>query len=645
MKDATLVVMAAGMGSRFGGLKQMEPVTGDGRAILDYSVYDAKKAGFNKVVFIIKKEIEEDFREIVGKRIEKMIDVEYVLQSMEHCPEGRKKPLGTGHAIYCCKDVVKTPFAVINADDYYGCNAFREIRKQLDKAEGLDTCMVGYLLENTTTENGTVARGVCEVVDGHLVNITERTKIANDLRYTEDGGNTWTQLPKGTIVSMNLWGFTPAVFGEIEKDFNDFLKTADLNTAEFYIPTVVDNLIKRGKATVTVLKNTDKWYGMTYKEDKDEVTAAITELVKSGAYDGINDADVLMMAKQFATDSKPVSAEPFGEGHINGTFLVTTESGRKYTLQKINTNVFKKPVEVMENITLVLDYIRDMAAKEGKDPETSCLRVIFTKDGKKLINDERGAFRMYAFIEGVTYQTVEKPEHFYCAAKAFGHFQKLLSDFPAEKLYETIENFHNTPWRFDNLEKAVKEDKLGRLAEVQADVDFAMARREEAAQVVKAIADGSMPLRVTHNDTKLNNVLLDENGEALCILDLDTVMPGSMLYDFGDSIRFGATHAAEDEHDLSKVDVDLELFEQYVKGFLSEVGDTIAPKEKELLAFSAKLLTLECGIRFLTDYLEGDTYFKIHYPDQNLRRTRTQLKLVADMEKKMDEMNRIVAKY
>ncbi|MBR3994642.1 MAG: NTP transferase domain-containing protein, partial [Clostridia bacterium] len=263
MKDATLVVMAAGMGSRFGGLKQMEPVSADGRAILDYSVYDAKKAGFTKVVFIIKEEIEKEFKEIVGKRIEKMIAVEYVNQDMTILPQGRTKPFGTAHAIYCCRNVVKTPFAVVNADDYYGCNAFFEMKKYLDTASGLDTAMVGYLLENTLTENGTVARGVCQTKDGYLEEITERTKINSNLEYTEDGGNTWTKLPEGTMVSMNLWGFTPDIFSEVEKDFKYFLENADLMKDEFYIPIVVDNLIKEGKTKVKVLKNTDKWYGMT----------------------------------------------------------------------------------------------------------------------------------------------------------------------------------------------------------------------------------------------------------------------------------------------------------------------------------------------------------------------------------------------
>ncbi len=355
---------------------------------------------------------------------------------------------------------------------------------------------------------------------------------------------------------------------------------------------------------------------------------------------------ILKIAGVFMTDGKPIKAVPFGGGHINGTFLITTDTGKKYTFQSINANVFKRPHEVMSNIALVLEHIKGKVIANGGDASRECLEPVKTKNGELLYTtDDGGYFRMYVFVEGNVYDAVEKPEHFYCAAKAFGTFQNHLSDFPADKLFETIPNFHNTIWRFENLEKAVKEDKCGRLSEVREQVEFALARKGEAGRVLSAIADGSVPLRVTHNDTKFNNVLLDNEGNAICVLDLDTVMPGSLLYDFGDSIRFGATHAAEDEPDLNKVDVDLELFESYTKGFLEAIGDRITEGELSLLAFSAKLMTLECGIRFLTDYLEGDTYFKTHFPKQNLLRTGTQLKLVWDMEQKMDKMEAIVKKY
>jgi len=281
--NTTLVVMAAGMGSRFGGLKQMEPIGPNGEVLLDFSVYDAKKAGFNKVVFIIKEEIEKDFKEIVGKKIEKVIDVEYVMQDMSLLPEGRKKPFGTSHAILCCKDVVKEPFAVINADDYYGANAFYEIHDHLEKAEGYDFCMVAYELDKTLSDNGTVARGICDIENGFLRDVVERTKINSKGQFTEDEEE-WTQLPMNARVSMNLWGFTPALFVELEKEFDLFLKTADLGKDECLIPAMVDKLIKSGTATVKAYTNRDKWYGITYREDKEEVQKAIKELCDNGLY-------------------------------------------------------------------------------------------------------------------------------------------------------------------------------------------------------------------------------------------------------------------------------------------------------------------------------------------------------------------------
>lgn len=289
--DATLVVMAAGMGSRFGGLKQVEPIGPKGEAILDFSVYDAKKAGFNKVVFVIKHEIEEEFRSLVGSRIEKQIAVEYVFQETDMlpegftCPEDRKKPWGTGHAIYCCRNTVKTPFAVINADDYYGHSAFSQIYEQL-KADRENYCMVGFRLANTLTENGTVSRGVCTIEGGRLKSIVERTKIA-DCRYTEDDVN-WVELPADTVVSMNMWGFQPDIFKYLEQDLCEFLKEK-LTTpkAEFYLPGVVSGLISSGEKQVHVLVAEDKWYGITYKEDKDAVVSAISQKIAAGEYKGL----------------------------------------------------------------------------------------------------------------------------------------------------------------------------------------------------------------------------------------------------------------------------------------------------------------------------------------------------------------------
>lgn len=280
-KDATLVVMAAGMGSRFGGLKQLEPIGPNGEVILDFSVFDAKKAGFNKVVFIIRRDIEEDFKNILGKRIESKIDTEYVFQDINNLPEGftspldRTKPWGTGHAVYSCKDIVKTPFALINADDYYGQSAFKIIYDQLTQSD--DLCMVGYKLGNTLTENGTVARGICNVENGILKSITEHTSLDKNSGIDLD-----------TIVSMNMWGLTPSIFKRVEDDFVKFLKNIKNPLKdEFYIPSVIDNAIKEEGKNVKVLKTDEKWYGVTYREDKDEVVSAIKKFVSEGLYNGI----------------------------------------------------------------------------------------------------------------------------------------------------------------------------------------------------------------------------------------------------------------------------------------------------------------------------------------------------------------------
>ena len=288
--NATLVVMAAGMGSRFGGLKQIAPVGRNGEAILDFSVYDAVAAGFNKVVFIIKHEIEKDFKEIVGQRIEKLIDVDYAFQELDMlpdgftCPEDRQKPWGTAHAIYCARDKVDTPFAVINADDYYGKSAYQKMYDHLKKQQG-DFCMVGFRLKNTLTENGTVSRGICKVEDGVLKAVDERTKIL-DCKYTEDDEN-WVELPRDCIVSMNMWGFTPEIFKYIENDLKEFFaEKINVPKVEYYLPTVVSNVINRGQKDVSVLVAEDRWYGVTYKEDKAGVVSALNEKIEKGEYEG-----------------------------------------------------------------------------------------------------------------------------------------------------------------------------------------------------------------------------------------------------------------------------------------------------------------------------------------------------------------------
>lgn len=668
MKKPVLVIMAAGMGSRYGGLKQIDPIDAQGHIIMDFSIFDAKRAGFEKVVFIIKKENEADFKEAIGKRMESVMDVEYVFQDLHNIPEGfeipegRVKPWGTAHAILSAIDVVDGPFAVINADDYYGRDAFQKIFDFLSTHEDDDKyrfTMVGYRLENTLTENGHVARGVCTLDEkNHLVKVVERTRIekkGEGAAFTEDDGATWEELPMDAIVSMNMWGFSAGFLQEIKKGFAAFLEEGLKKNplkCEYFLPSVVSKLLAEDRATVSVLTSKDKWYGVTYKEDKAVVMAAIQSMKDNGVYPeevwcGRSEALI-----GFQLEGMVMNAVRYGSGHINDTFLMTLrkddETEGRVILQRMNKSIFTKPVELMENIMGVTSFLRERIIENGGDPDRETLNVIPTKDGKPYFIDSEGEYwRCYKFIEDATsYDQVENPEDFYESAVAFGNFQRLLADYPAATLHETIKGFHDTKARFEVFKKAVADDVCGRAASVKEEIDFYLSHEDVANVFGDLLEKGELPLRVTHNDTKLNNIMIDnETHKGICVIDLDTVMPGLAMNDFGDSIRFGASTAAEDEKDLDKVWCDMDLFDVYTKGFIEGCAGRLTEKEIELLPMGAKVMTFECGMRFLTDHLQGDTYFKIHRENHNLDRARTHMKLVQDMEAKWDIMNEIVKKY
>lgn len=355
----------------------------------------------------------------------------------------------------------------------------------------------------------------------------------------------------------------------------------------------------------------------------------------------------LDIANHFNLEGRAVSAESYGGGHINDTFLLKTDACVSYILQRINTFVFKDTQGLMENVVAVTDFLQDKIKQAGGDPLRETLNIIPTESGESFYREGEECWRVYTFIAGaVDIPTCENEEQFYASACAFGRFQKLLADFPADTLHETIPNFHNTKSRYGDFEAAVAADACGRAAGVEKEIAFVRARKEFASTLVDMQEKGQLPLRVTHNDTKLNNVLFDgESGQPLAVVDLDTVMPGLSINDFGDSIRFGATYAAEDEPDLDKVSFVPELFECYTRGFLGECGMLMTENEKRMLPVGAIMMTFECGMRFLTDYLSGDTYFKIHRENHNLDRCRTQFKLVEDMEKARGLMDEIVRKY
>ncbi len=361
---------------------------------------------------------------------------------------------------------------------------------------------------------------------------------------------------------------------------------------------------------------------------------------------------VFDLIKHFAIQGEPIENRVSTTGHINKTHVVkTVESDgieHRYILQRINTDIFTRPVELMENVAKVTAYLRDIISEQGGDSDRETMTLVPAYDGRNFwIDEQDGYWRVYLYVPNtISYDMAETPEMFENAGYAFGKFQYRLKDYPATALAETIPHFHDTESRYRDFLRAVEENRSGRRHEVEDEIRFITERAEKCSYITSRLASGEIPVRVTHNDTKLNNVLIDkDSGEALCVIDLDTVMPGSALYDFGDGIRFGASSATEDERDLNKVFVRLDMYESYVKGFLRGCNRSLTEAELDALPMGAYIITLETGMRFLGDHLNGDTYFAIHREGHNLDRARTQLKLVADMETKMDEMHRIVEKY
>ncbi|MBN2051474.1 MAG: aminoglycoside phosphotransferase family protein [Spirochaetales bacterium] len=362
------------------------------------------------------------------------------------------------------------------------------------------------------------------------------------------------------------------------------------------------------------------------------------------------DRQLVEIAKNFSFRGDPVEATPCSKGHINDTYVlrcVLTDGGRlRYILQRIDHHIFRNPEKMMENIAGVTEHLRRKILLAGGDPRRETLTIIPPRKGGNFLRTDSGDYwRAYDFIENThSRDIVENPKQFYLAGRLLGKFQGLLSDFPIERLHETIPDFHNTKKRFEQFITAVEKDNVNHARRVKDEIDFVIRRESDTATLVDLIAGGKLSPRVAHNDTKFNNMMIDDaTGECVCLVDLDTVMPGLYLYDFGDSIRTGATTAPEDEKNLARVSMDLGLFEHFTRGYIESAGSFLSDLELELLPRAAKLMTFESGMRFLADYLNGDIYFKVHRPEHNLDRARTQFKLVADMEEKMDRMIQTVA--
>ena len=354
--------------------------------------------------------------------------------------------------------------------------------------------------------------------------------------------------------------------------------------------------------------------------------------------------EIIQVAAHFRLAGEVEAIAELTAGLINNSYRLTCRGAdgvKEYVLQQINTYVFKKPEEVMSNVQRVTEHLRRKLVEAGEDPARRALHLIETTDGGNLYHDEQDRhWRVYDFItDALTRDHVDTAEQFRQVGAAFGEFQKMLFDFPAAELYETIPSFHDTRKRFETFRQAVATDRAGRVKDLAREISFFLNREEMMSSIVVAIEKGELPLRVTHNDTKTNNVMLDaQTGNALCVIDLDTVMPGSALYDYGDALRFGASIAAEDEEDLSKISLDMDYFRAFTDGFVSQVRSALTDAELKRLPLGLKVITCELAMRFLTDYIDGDLYFKINRPDHNLVRARAQMRLLEDIEARYDEM-------
>lgn len=351
--------------------------------------------------------------------------------------------------------------------------------------------------------------------------------------------------------------------------------------------------------------------------------------------------EILSLAVQFAPCGISKGPKAFGGGHINDTYLLRAHDGSKFILQRINKNVFPNPQAVLDNVQRVTHHLRKRIRAQGGDPERETLRMLKTAEGDMCVLDSNGDYwRAYTFVgDSKSYDQVDSADIFRESGRAFGRFMCMLDDFDASTLHETIAHFHDTPHRFRDFHEAIDRNLSGRADNVRDLIDFALGYEAFGSTLMDQLSSGQLPLRVTHNDTKLNNVLIDSYfGDAVCVIDLDTVMPGLCAFDFGDAIRFGASTAAEDEKDLSKVHFNMDYYRAYAEGYLSEVTCELSPCEVDSLAIGAKMMTLETGIRFLGDYINGDTYFKTAYPEHNLVRARTQFKLLSEMDEHWTEM-------
>lgn len=651
----SLVLLAAGAGSRFGGVKQLAPVGPGGETIMDYTIYDALRAGVTQVVLVIRPEAEPEFRETIGRRIERRVPVRYAHQRLADLPAGitpptgRTKPWGTAHALLAAADFVSGPLVVANADDGYGS----AVAKIVDEARRLagkrrrEAVLAAFPLRMTVWE-GEVSRAICRAgTGGTLQHIEEYQRVRREAGgFVGEGPHGGaTPLTGDEPVSMNLWAFGSGVFDELRQGFRAFLETADdLLTAECYLPTVVQQAMQRGRLSVRLIPVDEAWFGMTHPQDLARVRASLTRAVALGRYPTDLWSPALALTDQFDLPGPVRCTFPHDGGHINPTYVVVCEAADpiapnrpgveridRFILQQINPRVFPDAEALMENMVRVTAHLRSKLAARGVgDVERRVLALVNTRAGGWVATFEGASWRMMRFVERArTLRKVNSPRCAYQAAAAFATFHADLADLPPPPLRETIPHFHDTALRLEKLEAAIERAEPDRQERARELIEQARRNVGLATLLVDMQRRGDVIVQTVHNDAKLSNILFDERtAEPLCLIDLDTTMPGLTLHDFGDMVRSMAATADEEETDVSKLHVNAALYNALADGFRTVHRDVT---DEQLLA-GARVIIYEQGARFLTDYLEGDQYYRTSREGQNLDRARNQFALLRSLD-------------
>lgn len=633
MKINDVVILAAGAGRRFADLKQFTSVTSDGATLLELTLRDSRRAGCTHAVIVVAQGHEEKAQALLAARPVTSLEISCVVQRPDDLPAAsrleRDRPWGTAQALWAVRDAVTGPFLCFNADDYYGPNAPAALAAALADDEGQSVfAMLSYTLGSTLSPEGTVSRAVCETDDSNrLVSLHEYLDIDGGGRIAS-GPDTGLELPLDAPVSMNAWAFTPDIFPLLEAFLRDFLKAAPSAQDECLLPDAIDAAVRTGEIEVRVATAIDRWSGMTWPGDRQRVARHLAE-----------QAAPCVAAKGFGLDVADAAPVPFGSGLIHSTWLLDATEG-PHLLQKLNAGVFPDPAAMAENAAAAAVRIDDALRRRGGDDPRHRLVYRRSPDGRPWLRDSAGdIWRASVLIPGSRPADPGRPDEVRAAARVLGEFPGLVADGAGPVPIEILPGFHDTQARFAALKATANADANGRLADCRAEVD----RLIGLAPLADRLPVGSLPVRLVHNDAKLDNVLVDAStGEALCVIDLDTVMPGLAVHDFGDLVRSAVSGCPEDEPDLDRIAVREETFNDLSKGYLEGAAGWIEDTERSRLVDGAVVITYEQALRFLADYLAGDTYFPVVDAGHNLRRARAQLHLLEELLSREEELQNIV---